>query len=84
MCYSDICMMEAMMVEKNTEELRRIQVETLQRAAQIAASEQSPLAVDFWNEACRRIEQLLGAEAAKIEGSLEPGQSWINARSPSL
>jgi hypothetical protein len=48
---------------------RRIRADVFRQAAKIAESEQSPLAVEHWNEACRRIQQLLGAEAAKIERS---------------
>ena len=48
----------------------KIRANALRQAAKIAESEQSPLAVEIWNEACRRIQRLLGAEAAKIERSL--------------
>jgi hypothetical protein len=55
--------------EKQGDDTRKIRADALRQAAKIAESEQSPLAVGLWNEACRRIEQLLGAEAAKIERS---------------
>jgi hypothetical protein len=58
-----------MKTEDRASEIRKIRADVLRQAAKIAESEQSPLAVEFWNEACRRIQGLLGAEAAKIERS---------------
>ena len=58
-----------MKTDNGVNDTREIRAEALRQAAKIAESEQSPLAVEFWNEACRRIQQLLGAEAAKIERS---------------
>ena len=58
-----------MKIENPAGDNQKIRVEALRQAAKIAESEQSPLAVELWNEACRRIQQLLGAEAAKIERS---------------
>ena len=58
-----------MKTEKQRDDNRKIRAEVLRQAAKIAESEQSPLAVEFWNDACRRIQQLLGEEAAKIERS---------------
>jgi hypothetical protein len=46
---------------------RRIRAQALRRAAKIAELEESPLAVDLWNRACQRIQQLLEAEASKVE-----------------
>ncbi|HEY3856174.1 MAG TPA: hypothetical protein VGO67_17440 [Verrucomicrobiae bacterium] len=53
--------------ETMIQDLRKIRAEMLRQAAKIAESEQSPLALEVWNEACGRIQQLLGAEAAKYE-----------------
>ena len=58
-----------MKTENRGDDIQKIRAEALRQAAKIAESEQSPLAVELWNEACRRIEQLLGAEAARIERS---------------
>ena len=58
-----------MKTEKQGSDTRKIRADVLRQAAMIAESQQSPLAVELWNEACRRIQQLLGAEAAKIERS---------------
>ena len=58
-----------MKTENLRSDSRKIHAEALRQAAKIAESQQSPLAVELWNEACRRIQQLLGAEAAKIERS---------------
>jgi hypothetical protein len=58
-----------MKIENPGGDTQKIRVEALRQAAKIAESEQSPLAVELWNEACRRIQQLLGAEAARIERS---------------
>jgi hypothetical protein len=60
---------QVMKIEKQSDDIRKIRADVLRQAAKIAESEQSPLAVEFWNEACRRIQQLLGDEAAKIERS---------------
>jgi len=49
------------------DEVRKIQIEVLRKAARIAELEESPIAVDIWNRACHRISQLLEAEAAKME-----------------
>lgn len=46
---------------------RRIRAEALRRAARIAESEESLLAIDYWNCACRRIAARLEAEAARLE-----------------
>ncbi|MGO8697831.1 MAG: hypothetical protein ACLQVY_08965 [Limisphaerales bacterium] len=58
-----------MKIEKEGKDLKKIRADVLRQAAKIAESEQSPLAVDLWNEACRRIQQVLRAEAAKFERS---------------
>lgn len=58
-----------MKTESRDDDVRKIRADALRQAAKIAESEQSPLAVELWNEACRRIQQVLGAEAAKIERS---------------
>jgi hypothetical protein len=58
-----------MKTEEQGADTRRIRADALRQAAKIAESQQSPLAVELWNDACRRIQQLLGDEAAKIERS---------------
>jgi hypothetical protein len=58
-----------MKTENQGDDIRKIHADVLRQAAKIAESAQSPLAVELWNEACRRIQQLLGAEVAKIERS---------------
>lgn len=49
---------------------RRIRAEALRDAARIAESEESLLAVDYWNCACRRISERLEAEAARVEAEV--------------
>ena len=58
-----------MKTDKDTNELGKIRAEALRRAAKIAESESSPIAVEMWNRACQRIQKLLEAEAAKVENS---------------
>jgi hypothetical protein len=52
---------------KNANEIRSLQAETLRLAATLAKSEESPLAVEYWNHACHRIAQRLETQAAKLE-----------------
>ncbi len=46
---------------------RKVRAEALRRAALIAEAEESVLAVDYWNSACRRVAKRLKAEAEKLE-----------------
>ncbi len=61
--------MQAMKTKKQGDDIRKIRADVLRQAAEIAESAQSPLAVELWNEACQRIQQLLRAEITKIEHS---------------
>jgi hypothetical protein len=42
---------------------------TLRQAGKIAETQQSPLAAELWNLACRRIQEVLLAEAGKLDPS---------------
>ncbi len=55
---------------EDTNAARRIRAEALRHAARLAESEESLLAVDYWNGACRRIVERLEAEAARLETDL--------------
>jgi hypothetical protein len=58
-----------MKTESESQERREMKAEALRQAAKIAEAEQSPLAAELWNEACHRIQELLRAEAVRIEHS---------------
>jgi len=65
---------------KNTNENRRLQAETLRHSAMLANSEESPLAVEYWNHACQRIAQRLEAQAAKLEKEVTDSSATLGRR----
>jgi len=58
---------DLMWTEPELDSRRNLQADALRLAARIAAAEESPLALDVWNRACQRIQNLIEAEAAKLE-----------------
>ncbi len=61
-------------------ELCNAKVRALEQAAKLAESQISPLAVEHWNAACRRIHSLIEGEIRKVQTLAETEQGRADVR----